>query len=236
VIPRVRILQIDVPGARLDDTLTFWAEALSAAPRRAPGGFVHLDLATAVPEVHVQPIGDDHARYHLDLEADDLDAEAARLVGLGAREVRRDPVGYVVLEDPAGLLLCVIAPEAAEPAPRAPQAPGRGHLDGVSLDVPGDDLDAEVAFWAAALDAAVEPAEPSSGTRLRGVRGPDGAPLGLEIRPVDASARYRVELSAQHVRAEAARLEAAGAARVAGIGTGVTLADPAGNLLCVVPR
>ncbi|HEX9999028.1 MAG TPA: VOC family protein, partial [Actinoplanes sp.] len=50
---------------------------------------------------------DDTARYHLDIETDDLDAETARLIGLGAVEINRW-LDCRILRAPGGHLLCVI--------------------------------------------------------------------------------------------------------------------------------
>jgi hypothetical protein len=51
-------------------------------------------------------------RIHLDLYADDQDAEVARLIGLGATEVRWDrrppDADYIILADPEGDRFCVI--------------------------------------------------------------------------------------------------------------------------------
>jgi len=50
---------------------------------------------------------DDEPRYHLDIETDDVAAETARLVALGAVEFRRW-LGCQILRAPGGHLLCVI--------------------------------------------------------------------------------------------------------------------------------
>ena len=47
-------------------------------------------------------------RVHLDIETDDVAAEVARVVSLGARVLEERPEGYTVLEDPAGLVFCVV--------------------------------------------------------------------------------------------------------------------------------
>ncbi|MHA6299607.1 VOC family protein [Devosia sp. CAU 1758] len=47
-------------------------------------------------------------RVHIDIVAEDVEAEVARLVGLGASMVRRGE-GYVVLNDPEGNNFCVCA-------------------------------------------------------------------------------------------------------------------------------
>ena len=111
---------IDVPSSALESTRDFWSAALLARPRALDpdrySEFTDLSDAAALPGVGIQDIGDGEARVHLDIETDDLEAEVARLVGLGAVEVAR-PHSWVVLRDPAGLLFCVIpadAPDSAE--------------------------------------------------------------------------------------------------------------------------
>ena len=47
------------------------------------------------------------SRIHVDIHTDDLDAEVARLEGLGAERVQQVHRWWI-MRDPAGLLLCVI--------------------------------------------------------------------------------------------------------------------------------
>jgi hypothetical protein len=112
----------DVPSAVLDEARTFWSAALAATPRVVgdAGEFTSLDDPAALPHVALQDIGTTPARFHLDLESDDVEAEVTRLVRLGATEVSRGD-GFVVLADPAGLLLCVLPPESDEFATRSRQ-------------------------------------------------------------------------------------------------------------------
>ena len=78
-----------------------WAQAqVELRHVRLTAGAVHLfqrlgsdDPATAV-------------RAHIDLGADDVEAEAARLVGLGA-EYLGPGRGWIVLRDPVGMIFCV---------------------------------------------------------------------------------------------------------------------------------
>lgn len=100
---------IDVPSGLVDATRDFWSAALAATPHRLDGytEFTDLQHAASLAALGIQDIGDGPARVHLDIETDDLEAEVARLVGLGAREVAR-PHSWVVLADPAGLLFCVL--------------------------------------------------------------------------------------------------------------------------------
>ena len=45
-------------------------------------------------------------RAHIDLGADDIEAEATRLVGLGAQRLGPGR-GWIVLRDPVGMVFCV---------------------------------------------------------------------------------------------------------------------------------
>ena len=234
---RLRIVQIDVPAARLDEAVAFWAAALSAEPTDASGAFVHLVDATSALEVHVQSIGDDPPRYHLDLEADDRDREVARLTAAGgALTASFDADGYTALTDPAGVPLCVVDPTAAAPTRVAQRRPDRGYLGAVVLDVPEEAADRTVAFWSTALGLDPRTAVDKPPFReLPGVVGPGGG-VQLLVQSVGpgTTARVHVDLFASDTAAEVCRLEALGARCVAVLADWTILRDPVGNLLCVV--
>jgi len=52
-------------------------------------------------------IGNGPARFHLDIETDDVDAEVASLAGLGAVKVASGRT-WVVMRDPSGLVFDVV--------------------------------------------------------------------------------------------------------------------------------
>ena len=118
----LREVIVDVPSTALDASCAFWSAALAATPRVVgdTGEFTALDDPAALPHVALQDVGTPAARYHLDLESRVVEAEVARLLRLGATEVSRGD-GFVVLADPAGLLLCVLPPESDEFATRSRQ-------------------------------------------------------------------------------------------------------------------
>jgi hypothetical protein len=105
---RFSTLLIDAPHADASASTAFWSAALGAAARPVPGEEQFTDLDGAFPGlvVAVQAV-DDQPRYHLDIETDDLDAETARLIGLGAVEINRW-LDCRILRAPGGHLLCVI--------------------------------------------------------------------------------------------------------------------------------
>lgn len=101
----------------LESQKRFWTKALDYVPREGDdddfallrprnGVGPNVSLDQHHSEVHLPP------RIHLDLYADDQEAEVARLKGLGAREVHWDkrPVDadYIIMEDPEGNRFCVI--------------------------------------------------------------------------------------------------------------------------------
>ena len=241
----VAALLIDVPGSSFDAAVAFWAAALSADADALPGmpggGDVYVTLrgATAVTDVLLQRLGDDEPpRLHLDVAVPDRAAAVARAESLGG-SVRQREDRWDVLVDPAGLPLCVGFEDPDDPQV-ARRRSDRGHLEGVRLEVAPPALDTEVAFWSALLGAA--PAPEGASQALRGARAVGGGAVGLVVSPGPPGPagpavvpHVRAELTSPDVGAEVERLRELGAVHVAAAGDGVTLADPAGNLLRVAP-
>jgi hypothetical protein len=105
---RISVVLIDVPRAEAPAAAAFWSAAAGVPARPDPeeAQFIALPGALHGLSLAVQAV-DDQARYHLDIETDDLEAETARLVGLGAVEVNRW-LDCRILRAPGGHLLCVI--------------------------------------------------------------------------------------------------------------------------------
>ena len=238
---RVGTLQVDVPTDDHDAAVAYWAAALGAHD----GGtgddpFTHLHGVRSPLPVHVQRLAEgDAGRYHLDLVADDVGSEVARLEALGATVVDRGD--WTVLRDPAGLLLCVVAAGAGEESLR-PGVPSEPRLHLVVLDVPSGQLDAVVRFWSEALGLGVHPVGGAFAayTFLGEAPAPalDGWGLLVQDIGADGEARLHVDL---HVPTpadrdrEVVRLEALGAVRVGGHDRWVVLQAPGGHLHCIVP-
>jgi predicted enzyme related to lactoylglutathione lyase len=100
---------IDVPHRDYARSVQFWEAALDRPAEVEPGDPSYTSLGQPTPGVSltVQSVGDDVPRIHLDLETDDVDAEVARLVGLGASVVDRVE-DWVILRDPAQVVFCVV--------------------------------------------------------------------------------------------------------------------------------
>ncbi|MDT0446498.1 VOC family protein [Streptomyces johnsoniae] len=105
---RVYALLIDTPEAEASDAAAFWSAALKAPAEPDPEQGQFTVLHEAVPGIvaAVQAV-DDTARYHIDIETDDVEAETARLVALGARQ-EAQWLECRILRAPGGHLLCVI--------------------------------------------------------------------------------------------------------------------------------
>lgn len=105
---RLSTLLIDAPTRAASASAAFWSQALGTPARSVPGEEQFTSLPGALPDlvVAVQAV-DDQARYHVDIETDDVDAETARLLALGAVEVGRW-LECRTLRAPGGHLVCVI--------------------------------------------------------------------------------------------------------------------------------
>lgn len=109
----LREIVIDAPDEVFAQTRDFWSSALLAESRQVEEypEFTGLIGPAAMPWVGLQNVGGAAARFHLDIETDDVDAEVRRLVTLGAVIVGQGRA-WVVLKDPAGLLFCVVPYES----------------------------------------------------------------------------------------------------------------------------
>ncbi|MET7867597.1 VOC family protein [Micromonospora taraxaci] len=109
---RVYALLIDAPAAQATRAAEFWSAALGVSTRTHPAEPQFVGLHEALPGLvaAVQAVDDD-PRFHLDIETDDVPAETARLIGLGATEVSRW-LECRTLRAPGGHLLCVLPMES----------------------------------------------------------------------------------------------------------------------------
>src|SRR3954447_16426631 len=109
-MPRTRLstVLIDAPEAVAAEAAAFWSAALGVPATPVPGEEQFTSLPGALPglTLAVQAV-DAEARYHVDLETDDVAAETARLLALGAVEVNRW-LECRILRAPGGHTLCVI--------------------------------------------------------------------------------------------------------------------------------
>jgi catechol 2,3-dioxygenase-like lactoylglutathione lyase family enzyme len=116
----VRVGSIVIRCRRFDEMLAFWQAALGYLPREAPqGGWVVLmDPTGSGPNVSLErvetaiaPAPNELSAIHLDLYTEHQQAEAQRLVALGATRYPHetpDDADFVVLVDPDGYRFCVV--------------------------------------------------------------------------------------------------------------------------------
>ncbi|GAB2690209.1 VOC family protein [Thalassiella azotivora] len=122
----VRVMHLTVDCADASALARFWSQVLGYRVAQAAG----VDFAMLEPPVGTPSHGwlffrvpepkTAKNRFHVDLDADDLDAEVRRLVGLGAAVVHEKDqwqTRWVTLTDPEGNEFCVVQR-------RAPDRPG----------------------------------------------------------------------------------------------------------------
>jgi len=102
---------IDCQTGDLDAAADFWSRALGCtiADRDAGDGTAEYQMLGDTPgDLHIEVQKVAHpSRVHLDIEADDIDAEAARLETLGAKKVAFVKRWWV-MEAPTGQRFCVV--------------------------------------------------------------------------------------------------------------------------------
>jgi predicted enzyme related to lactoylglutathione lyase len=111
---------IDCNTPDLDAAAAFWTQALGyelAQVDGDPGIYRTFDTGPSGLHVEVQKV-EHPSRVHLDIETDDIEAEATRLEGLGAKKVKRFPRWWV-MEAPTGQRFCVVRPQRADFAENA---------------------------------------------------------------------------------------------------------------------
>ena len=231
---------LDVPDESADPAVRFWSASTGAAigaPWPEHPEFRSLEPATGSRYLHVQRHGGP-PRVHLDLTSSDVDAEAARLVELGAAAGVRER-WWQVLASPAGLPFCLVAETPGRSRPEPARWPGghRSRVDQLVLDVPADRYEAERRFWRECTGWP-ERAEPEPDRHRLAV--PRSSPLELLLHRLDDGGgadrgRGHLHLRTDDVPAEVRRLVGLGAVRQAGCGDGVMLAGPAGLAFCVIP-
>jgi hypothetical protein len=121
---RLSTFVIDCEGRDPDAAAAFWSSALGRAVKPAgpdDGAYRELAAAEHEPMLLVQAV-DHPGRIHLDIEADDLEAEVKRLEVLGARRVEF-VTRWWVMQAPTGQRFCVVRPQRGPLEGRANEWP-----------------------------------------------------------------------------------------------------------------
>jgi predicted enzyme related to lactoylglutathione lyase len=101
---------IDCRTDDLDQAARFWSQALGYPLKGSAStedtGYRLLDTPSDDLHIEVQKV-EHPSRVHLDIEADDIDAEVKRLEKLGAKRVAKVRTWWV-MEAPTGQRFCVV--------------------------------------------------------------------------------------------------------------------------------
>jgi hypothetical protein len=122
---RLSTFVLDCAVDDLAPHIEFWSRALGkrieSADEDGDGRYARLHSDADEPILLLQKV--DHAsRIHLDIETDDVDAEAERLVALGARKIEKRRTWWI-MEAPSGHRFCVVRQQ------RTPFGPHANHWD-----------------------------------------------------------------------------------------------------------
>jgi predicted enzyme related to lactoylglutathione lyase len=104
---------IDCNTDDLEKAAQFWSAALGypLKPKEEEPDAKYRQLMTPDNGLHVEVQQVTHeSRVHLDIESDDIEAEAARLEKLGAKRIGKVK-NWIVLEAPTGQRFCVVRPQ-----------------------------------------------------------------------------------------------------------------------------
>lgn len=232
---------VDLPARAHAQGTGFWCAVTATSPS-APRGDDDR-FATLLPRdgdafLRVQRLGEE-ARVHVDLHVDDVDGQAERATGLGARVLLHEE--HVVLASPGGFVHCLVRDEGerARPAAVVGSRGGRSRLDQVCLDVPAPLLEAEVTYWASLTGW---PARRARGSEFVVLERPAGMPLRLMLQELgddDTRARVSAHLDlacGDDVATVAAEHVDLGAEVVDTSHAWTVLRDPAGLTYCLTPR
>jgi len=104
---------IDCRTDDLHGAARFWFRALGMSTEIQPGqeGDSYVKLKVPDERLHIEVQSVEHdSRVHLDIEADDIEAEVKRLEALGAKRLQEVQT-WVVMEAPTGQRFCVVRPQ-----------------------------------------------------------------------------------------------------------------------------
>ena len=236
---RLAGFMIDCERGSLAEARAFWGGALGLPvldpDEGGEGRYAVLGAAAGGLHVEVQRV--EHAsRLHLDIEAVDIDAEAARLEALGATRVANPNGRWWVMQAPTGHRFCVIRQREREVATPRRQADPSSHgsaLIALVVDCRVKALATALEFWSQALGREIEKVDDDGDGRYGVLRTGAEEPY-LLLQRVDHDPRVHLDIQTDDLDAEVARLEALGATRVAFVKRWWVLQAPTGHRFCVV--
>ena len=110
---RIGVVLVDHPEPSHDRAAAFWAGAVGGEVTADDDTYSSLGRLPGGVRLEAQRLASGGPRIHLDIETDDTEAEASRLEALGAVRVGGHD-GCVHLQDPAGLVFCVVPVQSAD--------------------------------------------------------------------------------------------------------------------------
>ena len=231
---------IDCERADIGAASAFWSKALGL-PVLDPdeGGDGRYALLGAGPGgIHVEVQSVEHAsRLHLDIEADDIEVEAAAIEALGATRIAKPHGRWWVMQAPTGQRFCIVRKRDRELAsqPRRSSMPNRHHsvLIALVIDCPVPSLEPALRFWSAALKRDIVSQDQDGDGRYGELKtGPDE--VFVLLQRVEHEARMHLDIQTDDLDAEVARLEKLGAVRVQLVKRWWVMQAPTGHRFCVV--
>jgi predicted enzyme related to lactoylglutathione lyase len=231
---------IDCQDAAIGPAAKFWSGALGL-PVEDPdeGGDGRYALLGAGPgglHVEVQSVAHE-SRLHLDIEADDIDAEADAIEALGATRVGKPHGRWWVMDAPSGHRFCIVRRRDREFPARARRSalPMRHHsvLIALVIDCQVDDLEPALRFWSAALQRPIASHDQDGDGRYGELESGPGEVFVL-LQRVSHPSRVHLDIQADDQDAEVARLEKLGATREQFLKRWWILRAPTGHRFCVV--
>lgn len=231
---------IDCRDASLDTAARFWSEALGL-PLLDPdeGGEGRYAVFGSGPGgLHVEVQCVEHeSRLHLDIEADDIDAEAAALEALGATRLAKPHGRWWVMQAPTGHRFCVVRKRPAEaPSPPRDARTSPAHhssLIALVIDCQAESLAPALAFWSAALGRGIANPDQDGDGRYAELETAPDEPF-LLLQRVEHAPRVHLDIEADDLDAEVARLQALGATREGFCKRWWVMRAPTGHRFCVV--
>jgi hypothetical protein len=109
---RLSNIIIDCKTEDIESAAVFWAAAMGRTPESGADPSEPYRLLEGSPEemkILVQAVSHE-SRVHLDIETNDVEAEASRLERLGAKRVAKVKTWWV-MEAPTGQRFCVVRPQ-----------------------------------------------------------------------------------------------------------------------------
>jgi hypothetical protein len=191
-----------------------------------PGG-LHVEVQVVAHE----------SRLHLDIEAEDIDAEAAALEALGATRVANPHGRWWVMQAPTGHRFCVVRQRPRE-KPSRPRRTSKARvhhssLVALAIDCQAESLAPALAFWSAALQRGIANPDQDGDGRYAELETAADEPF-LLLQRVNHPPRVHLDIEADDLDAEVARLEALGATREGFCKRWWVLRAPTGQRFCVV--